>query len=360
VPARDLIVIGASAGGVEALLQLSSALPADLPAAVIVVLHSERNRPSLLPQLLGQRGPLPAAHPADREPIRPGRIYIAPPDYHLLVEEGLVRLARTATEHYTRPAIDPAFRTAAATYGERVIGVLLTGTMEDGAMGLGTIKRHGGLVIVQDPLDALYPQMPQHAINTVTVDAVLPLSEIAAALGRLTREPLDQLQGAAMASDEPSAEIDPIERARQIVEREQEAQIKNQRVGQPAIFTCPECGGTLWQADDTKVQFRCHVGHVYGGGDLLNHQTNAAEGRLWEVLRFLVDQSILANQLATKAAREGRSLGAQSFSKRAEVAEKHANLIRQLIEGTAFTDSSEGQPQVSQEKISKIIPIAPR
>jgi two-component system, chemotaxis family, protein-glutamate methylesterase/glutaminase len=347
VPGRDLIVMGASAGGVEALLTLCGALPANLPAAVIMVLHGQRSRPSILPSLLNHRGPLPAAHPHDKEPIRPGRIYVAPPDYHLLVEQGSLHLARTATEHYTRPAIDPTFRTAASTYGPRVMGVVLTGTMEDGAMGLRTIKRCGGLAIVQNPEDALYPQMPQHAIDNVPVDYVLPLTEIAPLLGRLAREPLDQEKVAMMADGEPLEAKDEIERARQIVEREQEAQIKNERVGQPAIFTCPECGGTLWQADDAMIQFRCHVGHVYGGGDLLDHQANATEGRLWEVLRYLVDQSILGRQLARKAENDGRPQSARLLGNRAEVAEKHAHLIRQLIEGTAFTDAREEQPQDS-------------
>jgi len=341
---RDLIVVGASAGGVEALMEICRALPADLPAAVLVVLHSSRRKPSVLPDLLARVAALPAAHATDHETIRPGRIYVAPPDSHLLVKADELHLARTATEHYTRPAIDPTFRTAAHAYGNRVVGVLLTGMQGDGAMGLLTIKRYGGVAVVQDPEDALHSQMPQTAIDNVPVDYVLPLSGIAETLARLAREPREEAGTPRMAEGDAAqeqAEKDQIVQADRIVQREQEAQIQNRRVGAPAIFTCPECGGTLWQADEKLVQFRCHVGHVYAGTDLLDHQADAMEGRLWEVLRYLVDQSILGKQLAVKAEKDGRLQSAGQFRKRAGVAEAHAGVIRQLIEGTPFTDAEE-------------------
>jgi len=345
---RDLIVIGASAGGVGAIMELAGAFPADLPAAVIVVLHSSRHKPSLLPDLINRRSALPAAHAQDEEPIRPGRIYVAPPDHHLVVNKDVLLLARTATEHHTRPAIDPTFRTAARAYGRRVIGALLTGMRGDGAMGLLTIKRSGGVTVVQDPDDALYPQMPENAVRCVPVDHVLPLSKIAACLDRLTREPLEQEEPLPM-SEERYEERDQIEQAAEIVKREQAAQIRGERVGQPAIFTCPECAGTLWQADEHLVQFRCHVGHVYAGEDLLDDQADATDGRLWEVLRYLVDQSILAKQLALKAEQDGRPQSAGQFQKRAETAELHAGVIRQLLEGS-LGHSLEVRPGVDRQR----------
>jgi two-component system chemotaxis response regulator CheB len=342
VAGRDLVVIGASAGGVEALLELARVLPADLPAAVVMVLHSQRHKPGVLPDLLERRGALPAAHAVDGEPIRPGRIYVAPPDYHLLVNEDAFHLARTATEHYTRPAIDPTFRTAARSHGKRVVGVLLTGMLGDGAMGLLTIHRFGGVTIVQDPADALYPQMPQNAVDHVPVDDILPLSEIGARLVERVRESREIAAVSPEVTGGEAPEKDAIEQADQIVKREQAAQIAGERVGMPAIFTCPECGGTLWQADEQLVQFRCHVGHLYAGADLLDEQADALESRLWEVLRYLVDQSILARQLSVKAEKDGRERGRRQFSKQAEIADLHAAAIREMLEGAAFRPPPDG------------------
>lgn len=182
-----MVVIGASAGGVEAIGFLAAALPSDFAAAVLVVLHVGAHN-SVLPWLLNRRGPLPARHPEDRDPIRPGHIYVAPPDHHLLVEPGHMRLSRGPRENWARPAIDPLFRSAARAYGPGVVGVVLTGGLNDGTAGLFEVKQRGGLTVVQDPADAISPSMPRSALRHVAVDHCLPLTDIPTFLAELVAE----------------------------------------------------------------------------------------------------------------------------------------------------------------------------
>ena len=186
---HDIIVVGASAGGVEALQTLVRGLPADVPAAMFVVLHMSADAPSMLPQILNRAGPLPVAAAVDNEPIAPGRVYVAVPDHHLLIERGRVCLVRGPKENRSRPAVDPLFRSAARAYGSRVIGVVLTGALDDGTSGLQAVKGRGGLAVVQDPAEALYTGMPRSAMEHVAVDYCMPLAEIPALLARLAVEP---------------------------------------------------------------------------------------------------------------------------------------------------------------------------
>jgi two-component system, chemotaxis family, protein-glutamate methylesterase/glutaminase len=185
---RDIIVAGASAGGVEALRTLVGAFPPDLPAAVFVVLHMTPDSPSMIPTILERAGPLPVRVPHDPLEIQHGQIYVPAPDHHLMLEPGTVRLSRGPRQNRTRPAIDPLFRSAADAYGSRVIGVVLTGTLDDGTAGLKAIKHCGGVAVVQDPEDAMFPGMPKSAIAHVAVDHVLPLAQI----GRLVRSLVGQ------------------------------------------------------------------------------------------------------------------------------------------------------------------------
>lgn len=191
VSRHDIIAIGASAGGVEALTKLVRGLPKDLPAAVFVVVHIPASGTSLLPQILSAQGTLPAVQAVDGQAVEPGRIYLAPPDHHLLLEDSRMRCRRGPRENRTRPAIDPLFRTAAQAYGPRVAGVVLSGTLQDGTAGLSAIKQAGGVAVVQDPQEALFPSMPESALRRVPVDYVLPVPEISPLLARLARPPQD-------------------------------------------------------------------------------------------------------------------------------------------------------------------------
>jgi two-component system chemotaxis response regulator CheB len=187
---HDIVVIGASAGGVEALMSLARALPIDLPAAVFVVLHIPAHTPSVLPQLLARVGKLPVSHAVDREPVRSGRIYVAPPDRHMLLSGECVRLNTGPQDHNHRPAIDTLFRSAARSYGKRVIGVVLSGALHDGTAGLLAIKLGGGRTVVQDPSEASYPSMPRSALAQVQIDHVATLATLGPLIARLVREPI--------------------------------------------------------------------------------------------------------------------------------------------------------------------------
>jgi two-component system, chemotaxis family, protein-glutamate methylesterase/glutaminase len=207
MPGHDIIVIGASSGGIEALIEVVARLPEELPAAVFVVVHISPRSVSLLPEILNRAGPLTAAHAKNNEKIKVGRIYVARPDFHLLIHDGAVRLVRGPKENNTRPAIDPTFRTAAHAYGSRVVGILLSGTLDDGTAGLQAVKLRGGVAVVQDPADALFPDMPLNAIAAVAVDHVLPKGEIAPLLARLAREPASPNGGRAPETMEKEIEI---------------------------------------------------------------------------------------------------------------------------------------------------------
>lgn len=234
MPGHDLIVIGASAGGVEVLKQLVDLIPADLPASLFVVLHVPSNGTSALPKILTKWSPLPAYHPRDGEQLLYGRIYIGPPDSHLLIKPGYIRLARGPKENGFRPAIDPLFRTAARVYGPRVVDVILSGTLDDGTAGMIAIKQRGGITIAQDPNEAMYAGMPQSAIENAEVDYVLPVSEIVSTLVRLANEEVEG--GGEPVSDDMEIETD-------ISELEFDALHIDKRPGTPSRFTCPECNG---------------------------------------------------------------------------------------------------------------------
>ena len=321
---HDIIVVGASAGGVEALSQLVKTLPADLPASLFVVLHVPANSTSVLASILDRAGPLQATAAKDHETIQPGRIYVARSDYHLLVKRGHVRLTRGPKENTSRPAIDPLFRTAARYYGRRVVGVVLTGSLDDGTAGLLAIKSCGGIAIVQDPDDALFPSMPQSAVENVAVDYCLPLADIAAELVRLANEPVED-EGASAVRDEMDEEID-------IAEFELD-EIKNQsRPGKPSRYTCPECHGVLFEIDDEGLlRFRCRVGHAYSAETLLSEQSNGLEAALWAAMRSLEENIHLTRRVAQRMRARGSDRVASTFDERADKLEQRISVIRKVL-----------------------------
>ena len=271
-----VIVVGASAGGVESLSRLVARLPADLPAAVFVVLHISASGPSVLPEILTRAGRLPAAHARDGEAIEPGRIYVAPPAHHLLVKPGRVMVTRGPKENGARPAVDPLFRTAARSYGPWTIGVVLSGGLDDGTSGLMEVKRYEGVAAAQDPGEAIFPSMPASAIENVRVDYVLPLDQLGPLLARLAREPVPAEQGAAFMSRNNGAEQP------DVAEVGTDALKSGDLSMPPSRFTCPECGGALWELENGRLlRYRCHVGHGYTADSLMAAQAEKLEDALW-------------------------------------------------------------------------------
>jgi len=274
MPKHDIIVIGASAGGVEALQMLVRALPADLPAAVFVVLHTYPRTRSLLPEILTRAGPLPAAHPEHGQLIQLGMIYVALPDQHLLIERGHIHLSMGPQEQHQRPCINVTFRSAAIAYGERVVGVILTGHLDDGTAGLWEIKRRGGMAVVQNPEGALVPSMPLNALREVPVDYTMNLEQMAPLLSRLARG-----------------------------EGEQERSEVGKNDIEPALtdLTCPECRGTIWEVSNgNTTEYRCRVGHTYSVRAMLTEHFATQERTLYSAIVALKEGASLASRLADK------------------------------------------------------------
>lgn len=319
---RDIVVVGASAGGIEAVVELVRHLPRDFPGSLFVVIHFPGSASSTLPRILSRAGPLLARHAQDEEPIEPGRIYVAPPDLHLLLEAGHIRLSRGPKENGSRPAIDPLFRTAARSYGPRVIGVILSGNLNDGTAGLITIKQRGGVAMVQTLESALYPSMPTSAMEHLAVDYSLPPGEMAERLTELAQEPIDALEGRAM-----SDEVDPVE-----VQDEVGIEDRQTQPGIPSTMSCPECHGVLWEMKDEElVRFRCRVGHAYSAEALLVHQSENLEAALWTALRALEEHSALSRRLASRASSRGHARSASTFTEQAMDSEHHASVIRTVL-----------------------------
>jgi two-component system, chemotaxis family, protein-glutamate methylesterase/glutaminase len=300
---------------------------------VFVVVHFPGSVTSTLPRILSRAGPLQARHARDNEPIQAGRIYVAPPDFHLLLSDGHVRLTRGPKENGHRPAIDPLFRTAAHSYGPRVVGVVLSGNLNDGTAGLLTIKQEGGVAMVQSLETALYQGMPRSAIDHVAVDHVLSPSQISLLLHELTLKPVKPLKVAPV-FEEPSADRQADEFA--LADRHQQA-------GIPSTMTCPECHGSLWEDKDNElVRFRCRVGHAYSDEALLVHQSEQLEAALWTALRALEEHSALARRLAARANSRGHSHSASAFTEQAMDAEHHASVIRTVLDrGVRAGDAAE-------------------
>jgi len=331
--ARDIIVIGASAGGVEAVSRLAAGLPADLPAAVFVVVHFPETSTSVLPQILSRSGPLPAHHAEDDEPILPGRIYVAEPGAHLMLNHGRVRCIRGPRENRHRPAIDPLFRTAARAYGPRVAGVILSGTLDDGTAGLREVKRNGGLAVVQSPASALYTGMIESALAHVEVDHVAPLAELPGLLAGIAA-PSGRHEVPAMQDtdriDPSAADNDPL--ARDSVGAD----------APPSAFTCPDCHGTLFEVHEGGLKrFRCRVGHGFTPDILLSVQGEALEAALWTALRSLEEHAALARRLAANAASRDHRRSASTFTEQAIDAEHHADVIRQVLHGGGYASGRE-------------------
>lgn len=334
MPERDIITIGGSAGGVEALRTLIGRLPGDLKAALFVVLHTSPDKPSLLPTLLNHAGSFLALHPADGAPIRNGCIYVAPPDHHLLIEGLLVRVVRGPRENRARPAIDPLFRSAAACYGERVVGIILSGALDDGAAGLLAIKRGGGVTMVQDPRDALISEMPESALSMVKVDHCLPVVALAERLIEVIRQPAGVARSKKRPSAAEAAALSFEDQELRAMAVNVEQMESNDRPGTSSPYSCPDCGGVLWEIDDSGLlRFRCRVGHAFSMESMLAEQSAGTERALWMALKTLEERASLLRRMIKNAQRNTNVHLIARFSEELHQAEEGAAHIRKVLLG---------------------------
>lgn len=336
---RDLVVAGASAGGVEALREFVGGLPPDFEAAVVVVLHLPPGGISSLPAILARSGPLPASSARHGELLRPGHIYAAPPDYHLLVDDGRIRLSRGPTENAHRPAIDATFRSAARARGPAVIGVVLSGSLDDGASGLSVIKSRGGLAMVQDPEEALYRSMPESALARAEVDRVLPAGKMGAELAVRVREPVDADDVA------PLSLIDEVEaQAAGANEREVTSLPEVVDVTKPSGFGCPDCQGVLFSLDDRNLRYRCRVGHAWTAQALFQQQSQEIEQGLWAALRALEEKRDLAARMMRDAEEHGYPLVANRYRWHQDESSRAVEVVRQfLLDGLAMPGEQQAE-----------------
>ena len=323
-----VVVAGASAGGVEALVQFVGSLPTTIPYAVLVVLHVAPSGTSVLPSILARAARVPVASPGDGDAFRDGHVYVAPPDRHLLVEDGVLRLSQAPRENGHRPALDPTMRSAAEHYGAGAVGIVLSGSRDDGTAGLLAIKEHGGLALAQDPEEAPYDGMPRSAIAHVAVDAVLPVDRMAdwiLHVGEQHRihKGVGAAGGPGSAADNPRAPLSDLE------PMPSPAQAR----GNGTRFTCPDCGGVLFERREAGLErFACSVGHVYSIDSLAAAQAEDIESALWAAVRTLEDRVALLGRIAARAAGSEHHRSARAFEAQARELAERARIIRSAIE----------------------------
>ena len=339
----DIVVIGASAGGVGSLQRVVEHIPHDFPAAIFVALHLPDGIRSMLPQILERAGNLPTAHARNGDQIRRGRIYVAPAGFHLTLRHDRMTVARGAREHGHRPAIDPLFRSAALAYGQRAIGVILSGSLDDGTVGLREIKRAGGLAIVQDPSDTEWPSMPLSALHHVDVDYTVPAAQIGSVLQHVV-----MTTPVRSASDMPDREQNRVsDELRELIMHEDE----RHHPGEPSPYSCPECGGVLWELQDGElIRFRCRVGHGYTSETLTAEQARNVEHALWSALRALEEQAAVRRRMAERALPRGNEASAERYQVRARELDAHAQQVRNLVLTGVGAADEESTPEETTPK----------
>ena len=321
--ARDVIVIGSSAGGLQPLKELIRGLPADLEAAVFVVRHIGTAADNGLPHLLEQAGQLKATQASDCEQFEHGHIYVAPPDRHLLLEAGRIVLSNGPKENRTRPAIDPLFRSAAVAFRSRVVGVVLSGALDDGTAGLWSVKQHGGVTVVQDPNEASSPSMPRNALKYVEIDHCRPAAEIGSLLAQLARDPV---------ADNGPADDEAVQIENRIAMGDTQALHNLDRIGKLTHFACPECHGTLWEmGHHPLLRFRCRSGHANSGANLITEQSEITENLLLLALRETEENPTLCRYLGEYAREHDDRRAADFFLSQTAEHERKAHLIHQAL-----------------------------
>lgn len=332
---RDTVVVGASAGGIDAFIRLIRELPADFPAALLFGVHLSPEMPSVLAEIVSHNGHLKAISPepgADGVKLTPGRIYVVRPDSHLGLEDEHVKAMRGPKVNAHRPSIDVLFRTAARSLGERVIGVVLSGMLDDGVGGLFEIRRRGGLAIVQNPDDARYPELPRNAISTAGADYVVPLAEMSALIVQLVKNsqepggkspPGKKVSGQGGSSMIPRSGTEPLDWS---------SPAESPDHGIPSLYSCPECGGVLAKSEpDELPRFTCRVGHAYDPEALASEQKRASEDALWTALRALEERASFARKLEKRATALGQQSTGDRFREDAKESEQLARVIRAAL-----------------------------
>lgn len=307
---KNLIVMGASAGGVETFRKIVDKLPANLDAAVFVILHLGSEGPTLLPSILARHADISVAEALDNAPIENGKLYVAVPDFHLTFEDSHMCVHRGPKENRHRPSIDTTFRSAARNFGDRVIAVVLSGLLDDGSLGLALVQRAGGTTIVQDPDDAMFSSMPKNALETITPDFVVTADEIPELLGKLVETPVSDKKPPRAQKLEPDVKKD----------------------GKPSEFTCPECHGTLWEVPESNgTSFECRTGHRYSSRSLIQDNEDALENALWVALRSLEESAALSQRLADRVGERGLKKSARQYMEQAHTKRQHADTIRKIL-----------------------------
>ncbi len=328
----QVVVIGTSAGGMNALKILIGQLPKDFPFPILVVRHiSPDATGNVVLEMLNKLNTVKCQHAKTGDTIKPGHLYMAPSDHHLLIGENLKLLVtKGAHENRSRPAIDPLFRSAAVAFGAGVIGILLTGYLDDGTSGMKAIKRCGGICVVQDPADAEYPDMPRNAINNVAVDYTIPLDEMTVLLLKLVSRKLPE--------SKPIPKDLLIES--KIAERVLSDLSSVNQLGDQVPFNCPGCGGVLWKVGkEDDMRFRCHTGHAYTAAYLLAEQTNKIEETMWTALRMFEEHK----NLLTEMARGAKGVGSKTAIERAKMSQVHIDRIRAILK-TTENESGDDMP----------------
>jgi two-component system, chemotaxis family, protein-glutamate methylesterase/glutaminase len=343
---HDIVVVGASAGGVEALRRMVGGLPPDFAAAVFVVLHLPPNAPSALATILNRSGPVPASQVEHKQPIEPGRIYVARPNRHLVLRRGHVALEAGPRENSARPSdsVDVLFRSAARAYGRRVVGIVLSGTLRDGAQGLAAVKLRGGITMVQDPDEALFAGMPESARSSTEIDYCLAAADIPTCLVELTQHAFEQerMQPSEPKQPEPTMRAISLSacctsrtgfphRGRLHAADEPDGQFSPKLPNAASGLTCPECNGSLWELKEgSSLRYECRIGHTYSVDALLGEQGETVEAALWSAVNAMQERAATFRRLAGAAAI--RSTGS-AYGECAELIEGHAEALLKLLRG---------------------------
>jgi two-component system chemotaxis response regulator CheB len=326
MPTVDIVVIGASAGGLQALSDVLGELPTAIGAAILVVVHTPAERTSNLPAVLSRAGRLPVSFVQQDQILENGHVYVAPPDHHMLATRIGATLNHGPKENGFRPAVDPLFRTAARVYGARVMGIILSGALDDGAYGLKLIKEAGGIAVVQDPKEAVVQSMPLSALQFVEADHVLTTAGIAQLITESTVITHEGIRAMARATQES----EPVVEELTIEEMKQE-------FGDASALTCPDCGGALWEiVDGQLVRYRCHVGHHYSAAGLDNGHGEVVEEALWTAVRVLEEHADLRSRMSRRADVAGLDAVSTGFADGAQIAHAQAQAIRDVLVANAI------------------------